>query len=1362
MKLAANLLKYLPLRRTASAECAAPAAMPAPLMLALEPRIVYDASAAAIGTAAAAAPPPQHHADADAPHTDVAAAKPAAATTDASATGRSGAATPVQAQPRATLGVMEANLAPPEKQVVFIDRSVANYQQLLAGLPAGTQYVVLNPNGDGLTQIAQYLQQHPGVDAIHLVSHGENGAIQVGATWLTEADISAYSGELAQIGAAMKPGGDFLIYGCDVAEYSDGKLLVQQIASVSHLNVAASTDATGAAALGGDWTLEYDVGAVHTSVVFSQAAEAQYGYLLGPPTLTTDSGSASFVSGDNRASTPVVVDSGLTVTDGMSTTLGSVQVQITSGLHAGEDVLSFVNDGMTMGNIAVASWDATTGILTMSSAGASATLAQWQSALRSVTYTDTAVTPDTATRTISFTALDGGGNTSNTAARTVTVTATDQTPIVTTTGGTANYLPGTAAVTIDGGISVSDRDNSTQASAIVSIGSGFSTGDTLTFINSNSTTFGNIVGSYNASTGVLTLTSSAAVASNAQWANALSAVTFSGSSTSYGDRTISFATNDGTKTSVAATDTVMVLGPPQIATDSGSASFVSGDNTASTPVVIDSGLRVTQGTSSTLASVTVSITSGLHAGEDVLSFVNDGVTMGNIAVASWDATTGTLTMSSAGASATLAQWQSALRSVTYTDAAVTPDTATRTISFTALDGGGNTSNTATRTVTVTATDQTPIVTATGGTTNYLAGTAAVTIDGGISVSDRDNSTQASAIVSIGSGFSTGDTLTFINTNSTTFGNIVGSYDATTGVLTMTSSGAVASNAQWANALSAVTFSSSSTSYGDRTISFATSDGTKTSVAASDTVMSLGPPRITTDSGSASFVSGDNTASTPVVIDGGLTLTAGSSSVLTSATVAITDHFRAGEDVLSFTNTSAAAYGDIAASYSAGTGVLTLTSAGGAATLAQWQAALDSVTYTDTAITPNTTTRTVSFTVTDSRGATSTAQSRIVTVAATDQTPLLSGGVNISIATGGSASPVAVFPNVTVTDRDNTTLASAQISIGGGFDARHDVLSFAGSAATGNITASYDAASGVLTLVAGSGGASVAQWQAALAAVTFSESGFGAAGLRTLSLTVSDGLKASAPIASTVSVTSRAFSPAVFPTGHDVLPPQQQTFPDAFAATTSSAPSVLDEFDPVPAVGGLPAVSTITFSNSQAPRSFLTLGYTSVKTSEHTSPTPMDRIQPVLSVGNELPLIMQIDTARSGGFSLDVRAVMANTAGISNVAVHMADGKPLPTWLHFDATRGTLSGTVPRDAHDVRVVVRARDADGHIVQREVIVAPSTERAPQTIKRESGGAHTGHRGRATEHSAAPQPAGKPSLAHQLAHARAALHVARLERT
>ncbi len=273
-------------------------------------------------------------------------------------------------------------------------------------------------------------------------------------------------------------------------------------------------------------------------------------------------------------------------------------------------MLAFSNTNSTFyGNIA-ASYDSSTGVLTLTSSGATATVAQWQAALRAVTYTDTALTPNNATRTLSFVVNDGT-NSSATATRTVTVTATDQTPITTTTSGITNYIAGTSATLIDSGVTVSDLDNATQSSATVSITSGFSSGDTLAFTNTSVSTYGNIVASYNSGTGVLTLTSSGATATKAQWASAFSAVVFSaGSSATSGVRTISFVVNDGTKNSTASTKKVSVasvsVSYPAPAPDGYAASATGGAGTGSTSVTVLTAANFrTQATSSTPCVITV-------------------------------------------------------------------------------------------------------------------------------------------------------------------------------------------------------------------------------------------------------------------------------------------------------------------------------------------------------------------------------------------------------------------------------------------------------------------------------------------------------------------------------------------------------------------------------------------------------------------------------------------------------------------------------------------------------------------------------------------------------------------------------------
>ncbi len=117
------------------------------------------------------------------------------------------------------------------------------------------------------------------------------------------------------------------------------------------------------------------------------------------------------------------------------------------------------------------------------------------------------------------------------------------------------------------------------------------------------------------------------------------------------------------------------------------------------PKVINPKIQVADADNPTLPSATVKITSAtLKSAEDVLSLNADPQTMGNI-TSSYDKTTGTLTLTSAGTTATLAQFQAALRTVSYSNTSINPNNTPRKVDYQVFDGTIN-SNTLTSTVTI--------------------------------------------------------------------------------------------------------------------------------------------------------------------------------------------------------------------------------------------------------------------------------------------------------------------------------------------------------------------------------------------------------------------------------------------------------------------------------------------------------------------------------------------------------------------------------------------------------------------------------------------------------------------------------------
>jgi hypothetical protein len=157
--------------------------------------------------------------------------------------------------------------------------------------------------------------------------------------------------------------------------------------------------------------------------------------------------------------------------------------------------------------------------------------------------------------------------TANSIAATSTLHTVHAAPTV-VAGATATYTGG-GAVTLDGALTVSDPDSGgTLAGATVAISAGLFAGDTLNFANQNG-----IAGSYNASTGVLTLTGSASLAN---YQAALESITFSSTSGNPSDwdtdlsRTVSWTVTDGTLSSNTSASTIIVgatsQGPPPAGT----------------------------------------------------------------------------------------------------------------------------------------------------------------------------------------------------------------------------------------------------------------------------------------------------------------------------------------------------------------------------------------------------------------------------------------------------------------------------------------------------------------------------------------------------------------------------------------------------------------------------------------------------------------------------------------------------------------------------------------------------------------------------------------------------------------------------
>ncbi|MEH2213935.1 Calx-beta domain-containing protein [Nostoc sp.] len=165
--------------------------------------------------------------------------------------------------------------------IVFIDPKVIDYQSLLAGIALGSEVVILDANRDGITQITEFLakRESNSVQSIHIVSHGSVGSLQLGSSNFNLSNLDSYKNQLKKWASALTDKADILLYGCDVAS-GEGTKFVQQISQITGADVAASTDKTGSAALGGDWDLEVKTGKIEASLAFQPEVIQAYQSIL--------------------------------------------------------------------------------------------------------------------------------------------------------------------------------------------------------------------------------------------------------------------------------------------------------------------------------------------------------------------------------------------------------------------------------------------------------------------------------------------------------------------------------------------------------------------------------------------------------------------------------------------------------------------------------------------------------------------------------------------------------------------------------------------------------------------------------------------------------------------------------------------------------------------------------------------------------------------------------------------------------------------------------------------------------------------------------------------------------------------------
>ncbi|MES2207141.1 MAG: Ig-like domain-containing protein, partial [Pseudomonadota bacterium] len=190
-------------------------------------------------------------------------------------------------------------------EVVFIESNVPDIQLFIQSIDSSKEVYILDAAKDGLHQMASILAGRANIDAVHIISHGSNASVNFGALTLGNSNIDAHAADLQMVGRSLKAGGDILLYGCDIAATNLGASFIDKLALVTGADTAASNNLTGNAKFSADWNLEVKHGNVEAQSVVTPEVAGLYMDVLSinSTTVTFESAADILDGGGHKYST---------------------------------------------------------------------------------------------------------------------------------------------------------------------------------------------------------------------------------------------------------------------------------------------------------------------------------------------------------------------------------------------------------------------------------------------------------------------------------------------------------------------------------------------------------------------------------------------------------------------------------------------------------------------------------------------------------------------------------------------------------------------------------------------------------------------------------------------------------------------------------------------------------------------------------------------------------------------------------------------------------------------------------------------------------------------------------------------------
>lgn len=170
------------------------------------------------------------------------------------------------------------------KTIVFVDANLDDVGRLTEAVTDDAELVLLDASKPIVDQMTNVIRGHQNIARIHVVTHGKAGELVLGDQSLNESTLAQHRDEVQSWSKSLSRDADILLYGCSTGQGQAGLALLQQLASLTGADVAASDNQTGstgdANGFDRDWDLEVAVGAIEAPLFANRDSLERYQHSL--------------------------------------------------------------------------------------------------------------------------------------------------------------------------------------------------------------------------------------------------------------------------------------------------------------------------------------------------------------------------------------------------------------------------------------------------------------------------------------------------------------------------------------------------------------------------------------------------------------------------------------------------------------------------------------------------------------------------------------------------------------------------------------------------------------------------------------------------------------------------------------------------------------------------------------------------------------------------------------------------------------------------------------------------------------------------------------------------------------------------